>query len=662
MFEVERQKLAGFPPQPERFVGRVGPLTRAATVLAPDSGGRGWCSMAWRGRGRPPARWSWPTPIRSRFRGLVWYAAPAEGDDITTALTDFALALEQQLPGSRLFTRSPMRAVLRQVLPRLTELLEQQRVLIVFDNIESLLTETGDGGMTVGGLLVDALTAHRGLSRLVLTSRRPPGGLDGGCAGGAGACVVVGGVGVVGAGVAAPEPTAGRHGSAGRCDRGAGTGVGGADVGGGAGASEADRVGRRARRPTRPHWRPGWTRPTHLGRPGHPAGHFLASGEADATDEDYRRCCRAGPATATALLDEPTPTFFRFLACVEDEDRIRPVVDGNWADLWRRLDRPGDPPDPAALAAAGRAGAGRRRPATPTPVQPVGTGFIPGWPRPPATRADPDLRGGRHRARRLLDGQPGSRAKEPRREELGWLVLRAARSAAPYLLRQHRWDDLDTACERLLARDPSTATAAALLPMLAAALQPPPTPTSPSDLGRIHALALERFDPDRAETRYRELLDTAVARELRPRHGPRRRPDQPLPGPGPVRRGAHPGRRQDRLHPPRRIRPLDPARRPGHAAADPVSSGAPPRRSSTPGRKLRDQMARLPDPPDPNDAASTPGTSAKACSTPWSSPPATSAEYEQALDLNSEILASEAPPRRLRRSSRPAPRSTTTGR
>ena len=83
-------------------------------------------------------------------------------------------------------------------------------------------------------------------------------------------------------------------------------------------------------------------------------------------------------------------------------------------------------------------------------------------------------------------------------EELGWLVLRAARSAAPYLLRQHRWDDLGIAAEKLLVRDPQHrhrgGAAAACSPTAAEA-------TRGTDLelrlGRTHARALVRLRPRR---------------------------------------------------------------------------------------------------------------------------------------------------------------------
>jgi len=96
---------------------------------------------------------------------------------------------------------------------------------------------------------------------------------------------------------------------------------------------------------------------------------------------------------------------------------------------------------------------------------------------------------------------------------LGWLVLRAARSAAPYLLRQHRWIELVAAAEQVLKRDHRTATAATLLPMLAAAVEATRGTDHELTAGGIHARALEILNPDQAEIRFRQLLDTAVTRE-----------------------------------------------------------------------------------------------------------------------------------------------------
>ncbi|MBO0803719.1 MAG: hypothetical protein J2P25_11675, partial [Nocardiopsaceae bacterium] len=64
-------------------------------------------------------------------------------------------------------------AKLTAFLPRLTELLERSRLLIVIDNAESLLTPTGQWRDQRWAAVVGALTAHTGLGRLLLTTRRP---------------------------------------------------------------------------------------------------------------------------------------------------------------------------------------------------------------------------------------------------------------------------------------------------------------------------------------------------------------------------------------------------------------------------------------------------------------------------------------------------------
>ena len=104
-------------------------------------------------------------------------------------------------------------------------------------------------------------------------------------------------------------------------------------------------------------------------------------------------------------------------------------------------------------------------------------------------------------------------ANRAEQEGKGWLVVRAARSAGPYLLRRRRWHNLDTACERLLARDPSAAAAGLVLPMLTTAIEANTDPALALNLGRTYTYALERIDSDQAVNRYRELLDTALARE-----------------------------------------------------------------------------------------------------------------------------------------------------
>jgi hypothetical protein len=59
-------------------------------------------------------------------------------------------------------------------LPRLRALLEQHAVLLVLDNLETLLTDGGEWRIALWGDVVAVLLGHEGLSRVVLTSLRAP--------------------------------------------------------------------------------------------------------------------------------------------------------------------------------------------------------------------------------------------------------------------------------------------------------------------------------------------------------------------------------------------------------------------------------------------------------------------------------------------------------
>jgi hypothetical protein len=271
----------------------------AAAALAPRSGQAGVVFHGMAGAGKTACALELAYTHQDSFPTMAWHAAPPEGHDIATALTDFALALERQLPGLKLVHLVTDTATLRDALPGLTEALEQNRVLIVLDNIESLLTGDGAWRDQRWGLLIDAITAHRGLSR-----------------------------------------------------------------------------------PRHPH-RPAGRGRRHLADPRHPPGRL---------------------------------------------------------------------------------------------------------PRQRRTRC--------HR-RRL----PQRHALDNEHEQLGWLVLRAARGTGPYLLRQHAWDHLVGAAQEVLRRDLTPGTAAEAATGADTELH----------LSRTHALALARLRPDQAETRLHQLLDTAAA-------------------------------------------------------------------------------------------------------------------------------------------------------
>ncbi|MEU3986397.1 hypothetical protein AB0F77_41145 [Streptomyces sp. NPDC026672] len=184
-FDQGELKLAGFPDRPARFVGRGGLMSAANRNLAPHSGSSGIFLRGMAGAGKTACALELAYGQEGNFRMLVWYRAPeVAGDgaapDITGSLTDFARALQRRVPGLDLADVLDDDERLSAFLPVLTQFCEEQRLLVVLDNVESLLGTGGAWRDRRWGLVVDALTGHRGLSRLVMTGRRAPASLDAG--------------------------------------------------------------------------------------------------------------------------------------------------------------------------------------------------------------------------------------------------------------------------------------------------------------------------------------------------------------------------------------------------------------------------------------------------------------------------------------------------
>jgi hypothetical protein len=246
---------------------------------------------------------------------------------------------------------------------------------------------------------------------------------------------------------------------------------------------------------------------------------FLAGAEPAASGQDYLAVLQQWTRSTTAGLPDAAAVLFRSLACIQEEDRVRPVIEAIWPDLWGRLKRPGNPPDVDVAAAHLVKRALVHAESHPDPEGPVSYGIHPGVAEVASSAVD-------HVFRKAVDteladfwlAQLGV-AEVLEIDEIdvpadmtGRLVLRAARSAAPYLLRQHRWGELGRAAESLLVRARDTATAAALLPMLCAAIDAVRGTDLESELtlGRSRARALAVLYSDEAEPEYRQLLDIAV--------------------------------------------------------------------------------------------------------------------------------------------------------
>jgi len=171
-----------FPPEPERFVGRLQPMLRASQALARRSSKRGVLFYGMPGAGKTACALELAYRHEERrFQGYVWHRAPEAGSDIAGALFNLMQDIQTQLnaPGLGLTTAlDDPRHFREYTLPRLRALLKEKSLLLVLDNLETLLTESDGWRDPLWGEVVAALLAHDGSSRVVLTSRRVPADLS----------------------------------------------------------------------------------------------------------------------------------------------------------------------------------------------------------------------------------------------------------------------------------------------------------------------------------------------------------------------------------------------------------------------------------------------------------------------------------------------------
>lgn len=500
----ESLKTAGFPPEPARFVGRTGVLARASAALAVASGIPGVVLHGMPGGGKTACALELAYSHEESFDRLIWFQAPDEGTAINRTLTNFALTLERQLDGFPMADSLVSADALAAFLPRLTELVEQHRLLIVLDNAESLLSQAGEWRDRRWGSVMGALTGHAGAGRVILTSRRTPATDVPG--------MLVEPVDVLSADEALllarelPNLSALKLGTV-----------------AGIGPTVSKRLARNAIAMAQGHPKllelaeGQAAAPDHLLRLvktgdqawrklGRVPDGFFASTEPAAAGEDYLHVLAAWTKTATDTLTPGDRDLFRFLCCLAESDRERHVLDNNWAYLWEDLGRAGQPPDlEHALDHLTEAGLAARRLA-PDPDDdsyPVHPGIA---------AAGRDLAGKRFSAAvddRLgwfWDGVFGAAAGQSDAGVDAGLMFMAATSAVPYLVRVQQWDRASALVEGSLMIDSSRANAARLLPtaQLIAEHDPAQAP--------VLATILQVVDPDAAAALIHEFRDAAVAR------------------------------------------------------------------------------------------------------------------------------------------------------
>ena len=504
-YDTGALKMAGFPPQPDRFVGRTGVMARASAALADASGIPGVLLHGMPGGGKTACALELAYTHEHAFDRLVWFKAPDEGRDITGALTEFALTLERELPDFRMIHVLADEAELSAFLPRLTELAERRRVLIVIDNMESLLSDTGQWRDARWGQVVGALCAHTGLGRVVLTSRRMPSGLAGL------RTEVVDALSLDEALLLARELPhlsdliqGGLHGIDSDAARKLALGVLNLAQGhpkllelADGQAADPARLGVLVQAGDQA-WR-------ETG--GVPDG-FFATGEPHAAGEDYLHVLAAWTQAVSGGLGAGQRTLFWFLCCLEEADRTRPVAESTWAKLWNRLELTGDPSHlDQTLAVLAAHGLATLQPGTDNTDESYG--IHPGVAAAGRAQAGKEFQD-------VVDTELATFWNTVARDALKRegddgttrLVIHAGLAAAPYFLRQEEWNAAASLLQAAFNRSYAQATAAAVLPALRAIAASGQVPWVAGVLAQV----LELIDPAAAEHQMRAFLDAALAR------------------------------------------------------------------------------------------------------------------------------------------------------
>ncbi len=515
-FKPPATGLAEFPEEPPLFIGRVGVLAQASQALAPESGQSGvlFYGMAGAGKTSCALELSYHYEGLQRFQGYVWYQAPELGKDISQALLNFALAMERQLPKFEMVQVVEDAQKLDAFLPWLTELLERNGILLVLDNLESLLRPEGQWRDERWGKLIAALLNHRGFSRVILTSRIRPviAGLDPNAL----LQLPIHALSLDEAALLIRQLP-----NLGRLLRGEG-------ITDNRQRDHQRQVVLEALRLVQGHPKlldladrqavDLATLERQLSRAGQAwsAGRgtldaFFQQGESALADTDFLRVLADWTDGIAATLPAAAQDLFHFLCCLEENDQRSWIVEDNWGDLWHRLERAGDPPALAApLAMLTTAGLVAVDPTVLAQFYRLHTGVAEAGRRQAGeifqTAVDTELAA----YWRAVYVQ----AKQQEMQGAGGLLVYACRAAAPYLLRQQWWEEAARLLEQVLYRDDSPATVAAVLPWLEQIAAATAGTEFGSRVAGLLARTLHKAGRWReAESRLRALLDQAVQQQ-----------------------------------------------------------------------------------------------------------------------------------------------------
>jgi hypothetical protein len=518
VLDVGPGRMEKFPAEPERFVGRAAIMAKAGAALAPASGQTGVLLHGMAGSGKTACAVALAWRHEHAFGIAAFWQAPETDDQFAAGLVSLAAALEVQLRdfGFAMADKIATPESIVAFAPRMRRMLEENGVLLVMDNLETLLTDSGQWRDPRWEPLISALTSHGGESRVILTSRIPPAGL-----GHLVAPLAVHALSLAESAALARE----LPGLRGLLHADAGPVRDPADLA----VVMADReLVRRVLRVVQGHPKlmeladAAAADPAQLAA-GLDAAEAAAGAGEGALDAFFRNgvsgleaarfldALTAWTTTALAGLDPPAALMAQFLACLEDADRKTSIIKVYWADLWRELEQPGEPPEPDPLLAALSNAALIQADSLQTDENGGDSAksrleIHPGVAN--AIRATTP-----HAVRNAADvflaafwTAVSEAAKDQEGGEAGHAVVRAGLAAAPYLLRQQEWRLAARLLEDALVRDISPGTVQATLPALRAIVSAAPDPDYITVLARIMADS----DPAEAEQLLRGALDQAI--------------------------------------------------------------------------------------------------------------------------------------------------------
>jgi hypothetical protein len=525
------EAMAHFPAEPPRFVGRVEAMAAARAALGPASGRAAVVFHGIAGAGKTTCAVELAYRAQRAFPTLAFWSAPTDPDQFDDALRLLAVALEAQLAdhGFTMVEEITTLERLLGVLPALTD----TSLLLVLDNLDTLLTPEGrwrDGRWAV---LISALTGHRGPCRVILTSRIVPVGLNPDTV------------------LIQPVPALSRdeslllarelphlrallHTPAEPSQAGLSTaepvlGLGVLTLAQGH-PMLLELANAAATQPSRLAFQ---LAEIEEAVDQVPRAAFLTEGHTRLDTEQLLQSLTVWTITVAATLPAPARLLLQTLCRIEETDRNTTVVEVNWAALCQRLNQPSSPLA-GWVAVLVNAALITTDPIDghPDPKRPVHYRIHPAiaqaiqtaTPEPVTAAVDAQLAdwwtivGGwgivqQHTSNTInqFTAQAGLTAARYLLQQHDWngakFMVRAGLAAAHYIVRQHNWDTASCLLERTLIRDRySPATSLAVIPLLRRIAEATGTLKDLVVLAAAH----RKVDPGEAETLLRRAYDQAT--------------------------------------------------------------------------------------------------------------------------------------------------------